>query len=702
MFWPRPGPDLAAAANTVPAPRRAGLWTAVLWISLGAVAVALLPLREDQPWLLAPPADLTLPIQAWLNVAMAAVVEHGRWMFRALAWIVTGAMGGLRTILATLPWTVTAVLIVAATWFAGGRRLAIFAAATVTYILVLGYWQQTMNTLSLVATAVMAAILLGLILGILGFRSRVARKVIEPTLDLMQAIPTLAYLIPVVLLFGFGPIVGLVASIIYACPPMIRNVMLGLEQVPTVVTEAGTMAGTTRMQHLFLVRVPSAARQIGIGINQTIMTTLSMVILAAIVGGYNDIGWEVLSTVRKSQFGQSLLAGMVIALVAMVLDRTSRAFLSRRPRRTRSLRPTGRLLGALAIAGLLAAIDPAFVQYPAGWELHIAQPLNHAIDWLTINFFWLMDAIKDAVLFFVLFPLKIGLENAVRPHVWGFAMSPEVTVVYVALTILSVGAASRWLGWKAAVGVAMGAILYYVGTTGLPWPATCAAVLLLAWRCGGGRLLAFAAAGLAFILLAGLWQRAMLSVQLAGAAVALCFAIGSVLGIWAALNDRFSAFIRPINDTLQTMPQFVPLIPIMMLFLVGEFSALLAIMIYAIVPPIRYMEVGIRSVPGEVVEAARALGCSRWQLLRHVQLPLARPQILLGLNQTIVMALYMLVVAALVGSLGLGQLVYQGVGNADFGTGGAAGLAIAFIAILADRMIRSLLPSVRTAGPQTL
>ena len=673
-------------------------WFPVLaWLLISLGAVVFFPLRGDLPWLLELPNHLTLPIQAWLDHAMAAIVEHARWLFRAGGWAATTAMKALRSLLQESPWLATVVFMVGLCYLAAGPRIAAFTAATLLYVLTFGFWEQTMNTLSLVATAVAIAMLVGLGVGIAGFRSRSARRVIEPTLDLMQAIPTLAYLIPVVLLFGFGPIVGLVASIVYACPPMIRNVMLGLEQVPSTIVEAGTMAGTTRRQHLFLVRIPAATRQIAVGMNQTIMTTLSMVILAAIVGGYNDIGWEVLSTVRKSQFGQSLLAGLVIALVAMVLDRASRALVMRRPGRTRRTRQKLAALG-IALVGtlLLSAVFPVLDHYPTTSEVSVAEPLNHAIDWLTINYFWLMDAIKNTVIFFVLFPLKIGLENSVRPHVWGFEMSPMVSVIYAFLALFIATTARLRFGWKAAAGVVAGAVIYFFGTTGIPWPLAAAALVLLAFQSGGWRLALFAAIGLGFILLAGLWQRAMLSVALCGTAVLFCFVVGSALGIWAALNDRVSAFIRPINDTLQTMPQFVPLIPIMMLFLVGEFSAMLAIAIYAIVPPIRYMEAGIRGVPRDVVEAARALGCSRLQLLRHVQLPLARAQIMLGLNQTIVMGLYMLVVAALVGSLGLGQLVYQGVGNADFGIGAAAGLAIAFIAILSDRLIRASLPVVRT------
>ena len=194
---------------------------------------------------------------------------------------------------------------------------------------------------------------------------------------------------------------------------------------------------------------------------------------------------------------------------------------------------------------------------------------------------------------------------------------------------------------------------------------------------------------LLFILVNGMWAGAMVSVQLAAIGVLFSFVIGASLGIWAALSDRVSAVLRPICDTLQTMPIFVFLIPAIMVFLVGEFTALIATILYAIVPSIRYTEHGLRSVPPEIVEAARAMGTGRWQRLRQVELPLALPEIMLGLNQTIMMALAMVVVAALVGARGLGEQVMIALNQANPGTGLVSGLAIALIAIATDRIIQS-------------
>ena len=212
---------------------------------------------------------------------------------------------------------------------------------------------------------------------------------------------------------------------------------------------------------------------------------------------------------------------------------------------------------------------------------------------------------------------------------------------------------------------------------------------LMAWQVGGWRTAVFAVAGMAYLLVTGIWVPAMRSVHLCGAAVLLSFLVGGLLGVWGAHSRRMSAFLRPINDTLQTMPLFVFLIPILMFFQVGEFAALLAIMAYAIVPSIRYTEHGLRNVRPDLIEAARAIGCTRLQVLWQVKLPLAIPEIMLGLNQTIMFGLAMLVIAALVGTQGLGQQVYIALAKADMGKGTVAGLGMAVIAMIADRIIQS-------------
>jgi glycine betaine/proline transport system permease protein len=178
-------------------------------------------------------------------------------------------------------------------------------------------------------------------------------------------------------------------------------------------------------------------------------------------------------------------------------------------------------------------------------------------------------------------------------------------------------------------------------------------------------------------------------VYLYGIAAIISFIFGTSVGIWAAHNNRVSAFVRPINDTMQTMPLFVILIPFVMVFKIGEFTGLLAIIAYAFVPAIRYAEHGLRNLPETVIEAAHMMGATKWQLLWRAKIPLALPVMMLGLNQTIMYAIAMLVIAALVGTNGLEQIVYIGLSDGNFGIGIIAGLGMAIIAIIADRMTQA-------------
>jgi glycine betaine/proline transport system permease protein len=242
----------------------------------------------------------------------------------------------------------------------------------------------------------------------------------------------------------------------------------------------------------------------------------------------------------------------------------------------------------------------------------------------------------------------------------------------------------------------VGAFLY-VGTTGMPWIAFMVIVTACAARYGGWKVATFAVLGQLFILVGGQWDQAMISVYLCATALCLSVVLGMALGIWGAASDRVSMVLRQINDTLQTVPQFVFLIPVLMLFGVGDFTGLVAIMLYAIVPCIRYTEHGLRQVPASQIEAGISMGCTRAQMLWQVRLPSAVPEILLGINQTILFAMGMLVIASLVGTDGLGQQIYIGLGKNDPGMGIVAGLSLAIIGMLADRILRSAAESRRAA-----
>jgi glycine betaine/proline transport system permease protein len=662
----------------------------------GAIMLALFLLAPHVAFVDAYPETFVVPFADWLSAAADWFIRRFRDGFRFIAGILSHPLRWGRMALEWLPWPATVVAVSAIGYAAAGWRLALFTFAAMMYMAVTGYWDRSMYTLAIVVVAVPVSVLTGLLIGILAFRSRLARLIVQPCLDLMQTIPTFAYLIPILLLFGLGPVVGMVATAIYAIPPMVRNVMLGLERVPMEIVESARMSGSTSRQLLWWVQLPVAMPTVLIGVNQTIMAGLSMVVIASILGGFPDIGLEVFTTMKKAQFGQSILAGLVIALMAMMMDRISRGFASRQldPR----LRKEGtgvrrRILGAslavIALCSLLAVFWPEIGTYPESLVFYPAASMNHALEWFTRTFFVITSALKTWSLFYFLLPLKVGMVDSVRPRYWGFEITAVSTTVYALLVLVLVFVSARWVGWRAAVGVAIAGVLYFFGTTGIPWLAFILIVGVTAFLTGGWRVCSLAVAGLLFIAVAGMWSQAMISVQLCGAGVIISFLLGATLGVWAALNDRVSRFLRPINDTLQTMPIFVFLIPGIMVFLTGEFTALVAIVMYATVPSIRYTEHGIRNVPPHVIEAARSFGVTRRQLLWQVLLPMALPEIMLGLNQTIMMGLAMVVVASLVGAKGLGQEVMVALTWADLGRGIVSGFSVALIAIITDQIIQS-------------
>ena len=678
----------------------------MVWIALILVTLGLLALRGQAPWLIVFPTEWTLPFPWLFDSIMDAIVAATGSFFRGVTAVLDVPMRAVRTTLNWLPWSVTLFLVVTAALRIAGWRLAVFAALTVGYILSVGLWTESMNSLSLVAISVPLAVLIGFVFGTLGFLQPRAERAIMACLDVLQTVPAFAYLLPILLLFGIGPVVGLIASILYAFPPMVRNTLLGLRSVAPEVIESGLMSGATNPQLFWRVRVPSALRQILLGVNQTTMAAFSMVIIASIIGGTADIGWEVLLSIRKALFGESLVAGLVIALMAMLMDRMTSAIAQRDRENTTD--PDAPFMiryavwlfagaGALILLGL-SWLLPALAVYPEAWYIDIAQYLNRGLEAFmaasipfteSATVASSLESFKTNMLFFLMLPLKIGLEGVVSPFSWGFEFTFERKLIAAGIGVVLTAIA--WLrgGVLMAVFVALLSITVFVGLTRLPWPAVMAGVTILAWQLGGFRLAVVVLASLSFLLLGGIWPQTMLSVYLCGIAVALSFALGASLGVLAAEFEPFSRALRPINDALQTMPLFVILIPFVMIFKIGEFTALLAVMAYATVPAIRYTEHGLRSVPNSVLEAATSLGCTRLQLLRRVKIPLALPVIMLGLNQTIMFGIAMLVIAALVGTNGLGQLVYIGLADGEFGIGISAGIGMAMIAIIADRLTQA-------------
>jgi glycine betaine/proline transport system permease protein len=479
----------------------------------------------------------------------------------------------------------------------------------------------------------------GIALGIAGFRSPRFRRIIVPILDGMQTVPIFAYLLPILFLFGFGPISALVATIIYAMPPMVRVTMLALDNVAAEIVEFGRMAGCTRRQLIFRVMIPVAQAPLMVGVNQVIMLSLNMVIIASMIGA-GGLGFDVLSSLRKLDIGGGLEAGVAIVVLAVVLDRTSQAYALRACRLANlsggatagsSSLPLAAIATVLALWVISIGV-PSLATYPPSLQISTATYWDGLVGWLNVNFFDTFEAVKNSILVNVLVPVK------------RFMLAQ-------------------------------------------PWPWAITVVTAACWAVAGARRAAIALLFLLFIAFTGNWEPAMITVYLVGVSVLIAALIGIPVGVTSGLNDRLWRIVQAVIDTLQTLPSFVYLIPVVMLFRVGDFTAMIAVILYALAPAVRYTALGIREVSPALIEAATAMGTTRWQRLLKVRLPLALPEIMLGVNQTIMLAISMLVITALVGTRDLGQEVYIALAKADVGRGLVAGLGVAMIAMIADRMM---------------
>ncbi len=651
---------VVTSSHERPAPKPLPGW--LLWAAALVVFVGLWLVAPHVGWLGDPADYLVLPLKGWISSFMDWLVNDlsfGLFTFkqftRGIAWLLGLPLQACVAVLAKgwhlplgegavrvppVPWFGVVAAVTWLGWRFGGRPLAILVFLCFAYLAVFGQWVSSMITLSSILVAVPLGVVVGIALGILAYRHRRFADVIKPVLDLMQTVPVFAYLVPVLFLFGFGPVSAMIATIIYAMPPMVRVTMLALRGVPPEVVEFGNMAGCTPRQMLWRILLPTARPSLMVGVNQVIMLSLNMVIIASMIGA-GGLGRDVLTALRRLAIGDGLEAGVAITLLAISLDRLSQAFVYRQKQPLHLEQGQGALrrhatlagfLGAILASFAIAALVPAIAIYPKSLVIDTGPFWDELVRLINVHLYDYLDAVKAFLLIYVLVPLKRFLVDA------------------------------PWIGVTLLIGVG-------------------------GWRLGGLRLAVTVALMAAFIALTGNWEKAMISVYLCGLSVIIASLIGIPVGIMSASHEGFRRVAMNTIDTLQTLPSFVYLIPVVMLFAVGDFSAMIAIVLYALAPAVRYADHGIRRVPPNIIEAGIMSGCQPSQLLWRVRLPLAMPEIMLGLNQTIMMALSMLVITALVGTNDLGQEVYIALTRADIGQGVVAGLCVAFIAMIADRLI---------------
>ena len=599
------------------------------------------------------PESWELPIQEPIDEFFEWAGDALGWLFNPISDVIDAGILGIDTFLLWLPWPVVVAGVAILGLRLGGRRLGLFCGAAVMFIGLIGFWDSAMVTLSVVGIAVLINVGLGVPIGILAAFSNRFEAVVRPVLDTMQVLPAFVYLIPALILFGVSGTQGVFLTVVYSIPPVIRLTNLGIRQVPQAAIETAQSHGSTTFQTLFQVQLPLAKSTIMVGINQTIMMAVSMIIVTALVG-VPGLGRDVWFSLREVDAGEGLESGIAIVLLAIVLDRFSYA-LSRSGPRSSSPAVAGgpRVEGrfsqglqfmsaryALPIAGValvgvllvLGALVGSLKDFPDALTFSMAGPINWIFDWLAVNVHFITSWTRD-----ILFR-ELGY-------------SPIHTLLL-------------WL----------------------PWPAMMAVAAVLAYFTAGWRVSLLALVGLAFVGIGGVWDVTMDTLSQVLTAAGFTVVVGIVLGVLASQSRTFESILRPILDTMQTMPIFVYLIPVIMLWGIGPLVGIIATSVYALPPVIRMTTLGIKEVPEQVIETATSHGSTGLQTMLQVKIPLAFPTIMMGVNQTIIMVLAMVIIAGLVGGGGLGQEVFINSIWLNVGQGMVAGMAIVFMAMVLDRM----------------
>ena len=623
---------------------------------IGLMLVLYFALRAEYPW----PGSLQWNslgtyldnFQTWLLDQRNA--EHPNAVFRAFngfATFLDDLVTWLNNLLHWLTWVGTTVAGVAVVLRFGGVRAAAWVLFAFASFALLGLWEESIQTLSLMLAAVLLSLLVGMPLGVLAGRSERFARAITPVLDAMQIVPAFAYLMPVVILFSVGPGAAVITTMIYAVPPAVRITALGIRGVPRNTVEAAQAMGATVAQELGKVEIPLARKTLLLSVNQTILFALSMVVIAGLIGG-NGLGDTVTSGLN-SYPALALLAGIGIVIMAIAFDRATEAIAGRTDpaRRHLTAERRSRLRIATAATVLAIVLAAALARILGAGETYS--------DWTKKD--WVLARIQSVL---------------------DYVQNPSTLVFHITEPI------GNFLVQRGLVPLRD----LFVDT---PWFVTVAGLTALALVVSGRRAAVTALAMLALIGVVGEWATAMETLSQVLVATVIAVLLGLALGVWAAESRTVSRILRPVNDVLQTLPQLVYIIPFIYLMPVSIVPGMIAGLLYAFPVVARLVENGIRGVEPNTVEAAGAFGATRRQVLLKVKIPLAQDAIMLGVNQGIIMVLAVVVIGGLVGSGGLGYQVAQGLDRSEFGLGVIASLAILALGIALDRVTQGTRPRRR-------
>jgi len=543
-----------------------------------------------------------------------------------------------------------------ATWLGyavASWRIALLVLASFLSFGVFGYWQDSLDLLIVTGMAVGISLLVGLPLAVLAGTNARANKAITVVLDFMQTMPTFVYLVPIVLFFGIGVGGAVVATLIYAVPPLVRIGGFGIREVSTTTIEATDSAGQTYWQRLLKVQLPMARRTIIVGLNQTTLAALSMATIAAYING-PGLGKPVLRALVANDFGGSFVPGVLIVVMAVMLDRTTTAASERSEKVARGGGGNVRLRRiVLAVTGVAALVGV----YLSRLQLNLAQFPEYTLGSRVAD---AADSAMSAI-----------VDMVGGPAEW----IKDTTTEYFLNQLQDLLAESPW--WLAGLGILALAVVF-----------------------GGLRALLTTVVCLAGIWYLDLWHDAMLTLTMVLVGTVLVMVLALVFGVWMARDRRVDLGIRPLLDAGQTIPPFVYLIPVLALFGSSRFTAIVAGVVYAAPAAIKLVAAGVKAVSPTTIEAGRSTGQTTWQEITKVQLPMAKGSLVLATNQGLLYVLAMVVIGGLVGAQALGYDVALGISRSEeWGKGAAGGLTIVLLGVMLDRITRAAADVRRDDGP---
>tara|TARA_Y100000992_G_scaffold301893_1_gene274042 strand:- start:297 stop:2420 length:2124 start_codon:yes stop_codon:yes gene_type:complete len=636
---------------------------------------------------------------AWVNEGEDYLKKNYRWITKIIANYIKGGYYFLEDFLLESPWILVAGILILPCFIVGGLKLGLYSSFVIYFWGATGLWEASLQTVALMGLSVFLCVFFGVLLGIGCSQSDRFENFMKPVLDTMQVMPAFVYLFPALFFFGIGGAPAILATMIYSMPPIIRLTNTGIRQVSKETVESATSFGSSKLQLLLKIKIPMSLPSIMMGINQVIMMALALVVLACFIGA-EGIGGQVWQAIRRLDVGWAMEGGLCILFMAIMFDRFSKACSKTEEKLPSNvtkfyLLPQSFEKYLLAriiemplgiVSKIIDLVCTKITNFLALFTSAIISIFNKSIandigEFISRRFY----LIPSLIILFIISYIDSNLyEIGTFPKEWKLSIRQPISNAVESLTV-DEGFIAFSKGLRGFVYLNLLRPLD-IFLTHTPWWYTLAVFASIGYFTVGLRFAIITIMLLLFIGACGIWPQSMITLSSVLVSVLLCFIIGVPLGIIASYSERFKNIQDVVLDAMQTLPYFCYLIPVLMFFGGGIVSAVLATVIYSIPPIIRLTALGLTQVSGTYSEVSRSFGGSLLQTLNKVKFPLAVPSLVIGFNQTVIMAFAMQIVTPLIGGKGLGLEVFNGLARSDTGRGLAAGVGIVLLAIIIDRI----------------